>query len=71
MTAYLLASHAEHEHQVLETVKLEHVGLGDIASLDDAVERQGGVKRDVSLRNLQLQVVDEVCEGGVAEEAVA
>ena len=68
MLAYFLASHAEHVEQVLKTVELEHVTLSDIAGLDGGVERQGRIERDVGLGDLQLQVVDEVCESRVAEE---
>ena len=67
----LFARHVDHEEQVLEAVELEHVGHGQVAGLDDGVERERGVERYVGPRQLQLQVVYQVAEGRVAKEAVA
>ena len=46
MLAYLFARQSQHEHQVLEAVKFEHVTLCHVTGLDHAVEGQGCVERD-------------------------
>ena len=67
----LLPSHAKHEQQVLEAVQLKHVGHGHVARLDGRIKREGRRQRDVGMGYLQLQVVYQVGEGRVAEEALA
>ena len=67
----LAPGHAQHAELVFKAIELEHVGHGDGALADFRVERQGGVQRDVGTGDLQLQLMDEVGEGRIAEIAVA
>ena len=69
--ANFLTRHAQHEHQVLESVQFEHVGLPHLTRLDFRVEGQWRGQRYLRLRYLQLQRVYQVSECRVAEEAVA
>lgn len=71
MFAYLLAGESHDVELVLVFVEFEHIAHIHGSGLDAVVEGERCVECDVSSCDLQLQVEDEVAEGGVAEIAVS
>ena len=71
MFPYFLASHTQYEEQIFESIQLEHIGLSHLASIDSGVECQGGIERNVGLRDAHLQIVNQVGKCRVAKETLA
>ena len=70
MLPYFFSCHAEGEKQILEAVKFKHIRHCHITGFDGRIKGQRGCQRDVGIGDLQLQVVDQVGKGRVAEETV-
>ena len=71
MLADLLTCKAHHVELILIFIEIEHVTNVDRSRLDGRIKLEGRIEGDISIRDLKLQVEDEIIEGATAEERLA
>ena len=71
MFADLLTCKAHHVELILIFIEIEHVTNVDRSRLDGRIKLEGRIEGDISIRDLKLQVEDEIIEGAAAEERLA
>ena len=71
MLADLLTCKAHHVELILIFIEIEHVTNVNRSRLDGRIKLEGRIEGNIGIRDLKLQVEDEIIEGAAAEERLA
>ena len=71
MLADFLTGKAHHVELILIFIEIEHVTNIDRTSLDGRIKLEGCIESDICIRDLKLQIQDEIIESAAAEERLA
>ena len=71
MLADLLTCKAHHVELILIFIEIEHVTNIDRSRINGRIKLEGRIEGNIGIRDLKLQVEDEIIEGATAEERLA